>query len=124
MNLEAKKKEYQKILVEEYRLNHMEETEGLSNEEVALMCPISEDDITFLLENELMKIAASIKELEFEVTHCTQKLNDPRTFHEELPELRTDIREANKEIETLRKQYETLKKAISERKIDERGTNR
>lgn len=124
MNLEAKKEEYQKVLVEEYRLNHMEETEGLSNEEVALMCPISEDDITFLLGNELMKIAASIKELEFEVTHCTQKLNDPRTFHEELPELRTDIREANKEIETLRKQYETLKKAISERNIDERGTSR
>ena len=37
MNLEAKKKEYQKILVEEYRKSHMEETEGLSNDEIALM---------------------------------------------------------------------------------------
>ena len=49
MNLEAKKKEYQKILVEEYRKSHMEETEGLSNEEIALMGPISENDITFLI---------------------------------------------------------------------------
>ena len=95
MNLEAKKKEYQKILVEEYRKSHMEETEGLSNEEIALMCPISENDITF-----------------------------PNTYHEEWPELRADIREANGKIEILKGKYETLKKAISERNIDERGTSR
>ena len=67
MNLEAKKKEYQKILVEEYRLNHMEETEGLSNEEIALMCPISENDITFLMSKELMEIGLSIEEQEQEL---------------------------------------------------------
>lgn len=124
MNLEAKKKEYQKILVDEYRLTHMEETEGLSNEEIALMCPISEYDITFLIENELMKIDASIKEQEQEIIHCTKKINDPNTYHEEIPELRADIREANGKIEVLKEKYETLKKAISERNIDERGTSR
>ena len=64
MNLEAKKKEYQKILVEEYRKSHMEETEGLSNEEIALMCPISENDITFLISKELMEIGLSIEDQE------------------------------------------------------------
>ena len=122
MNLEAKKKEYQKILVEEYRKSHMEETEGLSNEEIALMCPISENDITFLMSKELMEIGLSIEDQEQEIMLCTKKINDPNTYHEELPELRADIREANGKIEILKGKYETLKKAISERNIDERGT--
>ena len=124
MNLEAKKKELQKLFVEEYRQSHMEETEGLSNEEVALMCPISEDDITFLLSNELIKIGLELKEQESEIIHCTKKINDPKTYHEELPELREDKREANRKIATLKVQYEALKKVISERNIDERGTSR
>lgn len=124
MNLEAKKKEYQKILVEEYRKSHMEETEGLSNEEIALMCPISENDITFLMSKELMEIGLSIEDQEQEIILCTKKINDPNTYHEELPELRADIREANGKIEILKGKYETLKKAISERNIDGRGTSR
>ena len=63
-------------------------------------------------------------EQEQEIILCTKKINDPNTYHEELPELRADIREANGKIEILKGKYETLKKAISERNIDERGTSR
>ena len=46
MDFEAKKKEYQGLLVEEYRMLHKEETDGLTDEEVALMNPLSDADIT------------------------------------------------------------------------------
>lgn len=124
MNEEIKKKEYQGLLVNEYRKSHLEETVNLTDDEVALMVPLRDEDIPFLVESDLLKIKTLIEEYETDIKHCTGKLNDPNTYHEELPELRADIRESSSKIFALKEKYTTLKNFINERNIDERGTSR
>ena len=72
MDFEAKKKEYQGILVEEYRMLHKEETDGLTDEEVALMNPLSEADITMLIADELNKMNIRIVELVHDINFCDE----------------------------------------------------
>lgn len=74
MDFEAKKKEYQGILVEEYRMLHKEETDGLTDEEVALMNPLSEADITMLIADELNKMNIRIVELVHDINFCDEKM--------------------------------------------------
>ena len=76
MTLEEKKQQYQKILVEEYRSSHPEETEGLTDEEVTLMNPITDADFTFLIGNELNNINKEIKSFSYnDVITKTIKIN-------------------------------------------------
>ena len=76
MTLEGKKQQYQKILVEEYRSSHPEETEGLTDEEVTLMNPITDADFTFLIGNELNNINKEIKSFSYnDVITKTIKIN-------------------------------------------------
>lgn len=124
MNEEIKKKEYQGLLVNEYRKSHLEETVNLTDDEVALMVPLRDEDIPFLVESDLLKIKTLIEEYETDIKHCTEKLNDPNTYHEELSELRADIRESSSKIFALKEKYTALKNFINERNIDERGTSR
>lgn len=124
MNEEIKKKEYQGLLVNEYRKSHLEETVNLTDDEVALMVPLKDEDIPFLIESDLLKIKTLIEEYETDIKHCTEKLNDPNTYHEELPELRADIRESSSKIVALKEKYTALKNFVNERNIDERGTSR
>ena len=64
MDFEAKKKEYQGILVEEYRMLHKEETDGLTDEEVAKIAKVIDADPEHLVEGDLRReVAMNIKRL-------------------------------------------------------------
>ena len=123
MDFETKKKEYQGLLVSEYRKLHKEETEGLTDEQVALMNPLSEADITMLIADELNKMNIRIVELVHDINFCDEKMKNPTTFHQEVMELRQDKIQAERELEDLRKKFDELKKVIGERN-NERGTSR
>ena len=123
MDFEAKKKEYQGILVEEYRMLHKEETDGLTDEEVALMNPLSDADITMLIADELNKMNIIIVELVHDINFCDEKMKNPNTFHQEVMELRQDKIQAERELEDLRIKFDELKKVVGDRN-NERGTSR
>lgn len=119
MDFEAKKKEYQGLLVEEYRMLHKEETD----EEVALMNPLSDADITMLIADELNKMNIRIVELVHDINFCDEKMKNPNTFHQEVMELRQDKIQAERELEDLRIKFDELKKVVGDRN-NERGTSR
>ena len=123
MDFEAKKKEYQGLLVEEYRMLHKEETDGLTDEEVALMNPLSDDDITMIIADELNKMNIRIVELVHDINFCDEKMKNPNTFHQEVMELRQDKIQAERELEDLRIKFDELKKVVGDRN-NERGTSR
>lgn len=123
MDFETKKKEYQGLLVEEYRKLHKEETDGLTDEEVALMNPLSEADITMLIADELNKMNIRIVELVHDINFCDEKMKNPNTFHQEVMELRQDKIQAERELEDLRIKFDELKKVMGDRN-NERGTSR
>lgn len=123
MDFEAKKKEYQGILVEEYRMLHKEETDGLTDEEVALMNPLSDADITMLIADELNKMNIRIVELVHDINFCDEKMKNSNTFHQEVMELRQDKIQAERELEDLRIKFDELKKVVGDRN-NERGTSR
>ena len=123
MDFEAKKKEYQGLLVEEYRMLHKEETDGLTDEEVALMNPLSDADITMLIADELNKMNIRIVELVHDINFCDEKMKNPNTFLQEVMELRQDKIQAERELEDLRIKFDELKKVVGDRN-NERGTSR
>lgn len=123
MDFEAKKKKYQGLLVEEYRMLHKEETDGLTDEEVALMNPLSEADITMLIADELNKMNIRIVELVHDINFCDEKMKNQNTFHQEVMELRQDKIQAERELEDLRIKFDELKKVVGDRN-NERGTSR
>lgn len=120
MTFEEKKKEYQRLLIEEYKTNHKEETEHLTDEEIALMNPLNEEDITMLMINELNDINKKIVELVSEINHCEAKLNDSKTFYQEKTELRQDKINAQNKLKELKRSFDELKEKIAVRNINER----
>lgn len=116
MTLEEKKREYQKILAVEYQKCHIEETEGLTLEEVALMNPLTEFDFKVFLAHELMELTLSIDEVQAEIDYNLEKINDPKTFHQDASECRSENALLKKELEDLRKEYDELRRLIPERK--------
>lgn len=122
MTLEEKKQQYQKILVEEYRSSHPEETEGLTDEMVALMNPISDFDFAFLIGNELSNINKEIVELMKDIRDTEERINTPGVHYQEITECRSDILCDNRRIAELKRQFDELKKILLERDInDERN---
>ena len=122
MTLEEKKQQYQKILVEEYRSSHPEETEGLTDEEVTLMNPITDADFTFLIGNELNNINKEIVELMKDIRDTEERINTPGVHYQEIIECRSDILYDNRRIAELKRQFDELKKILLERDInDERN---
>lgn len=122
MTLEEKKQQYQKILVEEYRSSHPEETEGLTDEEVTLMNPITDADFTFLIGNELNNINKEIVELMKDIRDTEERINTPGVHYQEITECRNDILYDNRRIAELKRQFDELKKILLERDInDERN---
>lgn len=109
MDLENKKRQYQRILIEEYRSMHPEETMNCTDEEVALMNPISNDDIYFLIVNELKEINKSILECIEDINYCKKVLGDSSTHHQIKTELKKDIVDDERELSVLRTEYENLK---------------
>lgn len=129
MTLEEKKQQYQKILVEEYRSSHPEETKGLTDEMVALMNPISDFDLAFLIGNELSKIKAEIDGLLEDIQYSESMINTIGTRYDVKAELQNDIvyarrrnAELEKKRESLQKQYDELRSIWFERENnDERN---
>lgn len=129
MTLEEKKKQYQKTLVEEYRSSHPEETEGLTDEMVALMNPISDFDFAFLISNELSEIKTEIDGLLEDIQYSESMINATGTRYDLKTELQNDIvyarrrnAELEKKRESLQKQYDELRSIWFERENkDERS---
>ena len=122
MTLEEKKQQYQKILVEEYRSSHPEETEGLTDEEVTLMNPITDADFTFIIGNELHNINQERVELMKDIRDTEERINTPGVHYQEITECRSDILYDNRRIAELKRQFDELKKILLERDInDERN---
>lgn len=122
MTIEEKKREYQNILTLEYKKFHPEETEGLTLDEIALMNPLTEFDFKVFLAHELMDLTLAIDETKADIKYNEEKIRDPKTFHQEVTECRSEIVLLEKELHELRKKYDDFKKLVSERENkDERS---
>ena len=118
MTLKEKNNEYQKILVDEYRNNNPEITEGLSDEEIALMNPITDYEFMVLLGNELNEINKEINELTQDIKDSEEKINNPETHYQEITECRSDIVHDKKKIMKLRCKFDNLKSILAERECN------
>ena len=122
MNLEEKTKEYQAMLVKEYRNTHPEETENLTDEEVALMNPITSMEFEMLISNELRAINTEITDLMADIKDTENEINDPKLNYQAKTEYRSDVVNDKRKIAELRKKYDNLKRILSERENkDERS---
>lgn len=119
MTLEEKKKQYQQMLVQEYRSSNPEETENLTDEEVALMNPITDYEFTFLIGNELNSINREIVELMEDIKHCEDRMNTLGIHYQEVTDCRSDIVYDERRLAELRQQFDTLKKVLLERKAED-----
>lgn len=119
MTLEEKKKQYQQMLVQEYRSSNPEETENLTDAEVALMNPITDYEFTFLIGNELNSINREIVELMEDIKHCEDRMNTPGIHYQEVTDCRSDIVYDERRLAELRQQFDTLKKVLLERKMED-----
>ncbi len=119
MTLEEKKKQYQQMLVQEYRSSNLEETENLTDAEVALMNPITDYEFTFLIGNELNSINREIVELMEDIKHCEDRMNTPGIHYQEVTDCRSDIVYDERRLAELRQQFDTLKKVLLERKTED-----
>lgn len=124
MTLEEKEREYQQILVEDYKRKHPDETEYLTNEEIVLMNPLSNSDFLYLVGLELDGINKEIVEVLEDIDYCNDKLNDVTTPSNEKPDLRRDIAYDNKKLNELRMKFDNLKGILLERQENERNGSR
>lgn len=115
MTLNEKTKEYQKILIDEYRKEHMEETENLTDEEVALMNPITNHEFTILLGNELKHINEEIVDLMQDIKACEERIKTPGVHYQEITECRGDIVYDQRKLQELREKFDNLKNVLLER---------
>lgn len=124
MTLEDKQKEYQKILVEEYKESHRDEVDYLTDGEIALMNPLSNSDFLYLVSLELDGINKEIVEVLDDIEYCNEILSDRTTPSNEKPDLRRDIINDNIKLNSLRMKFDNLKDILLERQEDERESSR
>lgn len=124
MTLEEKEREYQQILVEEYKKEHIDETEYLTNEEIVLMNPLSNSAFLSLIALDLDNINKEIVAVLEDIDYCNDKLNDITTPSNEKPDLRRDIAYDNKKLNELRMKFDNLKGILLERQENERESSR
>lgn len=124
MTLEDKQKEYQKKLVEEYKESHPDEVEHLTDEEIALMNPLSNSDFLYLVSLELDSINKEIVEVLDDIEYCNERLSDRTTPSNEKPDFRRDIINDNVKLNDLRMKFDNLKSILLERQEDERESCR
>ena len=113
-------KRVQKMLVDEYRLEHPEFSD-YSDEEIALINPVSEPDIISYIALEKMELQKSIRDIDKmidslkEDIHLSQeKIDDPKTFSQDRTEARRDIIDDNMRIVRLEDKKQKLLKRITE----------
>ncbi len=115
MDFETKKKEYKKILVDEYRMSHPKETEGLTDAEVELMNPITDADFDMFLFNELSALTAEITSLIEEHDNIEKLIKGKKICYVDIAEYRSELSQLIIQISKLRKQYDVLNKIYTER---------
>lgn len=113
-------KRVQKMLVDEYRLEHPEFSD-YSDEEIALINPVSESDIISYIALEKMELQKSIRDIDKmidnlkEDIHLSQeRIDDPKTFSQDRTEARRDIIDDNMRIVRLEDKKQKLLKRITE----------
>ena len=113
-------KRVQKMLVDEYRLEHPEFSD-YSDEEIALINPVSEPDIISYIALEKMELQKSIRDIDKmidslkEDIHLSQeRIDDPKTFSQDRTEARRDMIDDNMRIVRLEDKKQKLLKRITE----------
>lgn len=113
-------KRVQKMLVDEYRLEHPEFSD-YSDEEIALINPVSEPDIISYIALEKVELQKSIRDIDKmidslkEDIHLSQeRIDDPKTFSQDRTEARRDIIDDNMRIVRLEDKKQKLLKRITE----------
>lgn len=113
-------KRVQKMLVDEYRLEHPEFSD-YSDEEIALINPVSEPDIISYIALEKMELQKSIRDIDKmidslkEDIHLSQeRIDDPKTFSQDRTEVRRDMIDDNMRIVRLEDKKQKLLKRITE----------
>lgn len=113
-------KRVQKMLVDEYRLEHPEFSD-YSDEEIALINPVSEPDIISYIALEKMELQKSIRDIDKmidslkEDIHLSQeRIDDPKTFSQDRTEARRDMIDDNMRIVRLEDKKQKLLKKITE----------
>ncbi len=113
-------KRVQKMLVDEYRLEHPEFSD-YSDEEIALINPVSEPDIISYIALEKMGLQKSIRDIDKmidslkEDIHLSQeRIDDPKTFSQDRTEARRDMIDDNMRIVRLEDKKQKLLKRITE----------
>ena len=113
-------KRVQKMLVDEYRLEHPEFSD-YSDEEIALINPVSEHDIISYIALEKMELQKSIRDIDKmidslkEDIHLSQeRIDDPKTFSQDRTEVRRDMIDDNMRIVRLEDKKQKLLKRITE----------
>ena len=113
-------KRVQKMLVDEYRLEHPEFSD-YSDEEIALINPVSEPDIISYIALEKMELQKSIRDIDKmidslkEDIHLSQeRIDDPKTFSQDRTEARRDMIDDNMRIVRLEDKKQKLLKGITE----------
>lgn len=113
-------KRVQKMLVDEYRLEHPEFSD-YSDEEIALINPVSEPDIISYIALEKVELQKSIRDIDKmidslkEDIHLSQeRIDDPKTFSQDRTEARRDMIDDNMRIVRLEDKKQKLLKRITE----------
>lgn len=113
-------KRVQQMLVDEYRREHPE-LDSYSDEEIALMNPVTDTDIISYITLEKMRIQNGIVDIERmivglreDIELSLKRIDDPYTFGTDRTEARRDIVDDNINIARLEKQKEELLQKIAE----------
>lgn len=117
MNLEYINDLVQKQLIEAYKLQYPEDCAGLLDEQIKLMCPVSNGDIAIYISDLLTSILKEKKELELEEESLMQDLNETTglAHHEaekDLSYCRRKLKESNETIISLRNAFDEIKEGI------------
>lgn len=122
MTLNEKWSEYQKILIEEYRQKNPEETMGLDDKRVSLICPLTTFDFNSLLFQEMLIIKNQIDDYKEDIEFTENRLKQGNLHFQETTELRNDINDDLRNIAILKEKYNILKNLAIEREdLDERS---
>lgn len=122
MTLEEKWQQYQLILVDEYRKMHPEATDGLTNEDVALMNPLSDFEFTMFIQNELSSINEEMEEIKEEIEIIEKLMDEPGLHYQQKTEFRADRSDYRRKLQELEDKYASLKEFLAKRENkDERS---
>lgn len=117
----------QNKLVADYRKNYLWTTE-FSDEELALLCPVSDEDIKAFIVGKrsqvithMVEVDDKILDVKREIQDSQDVLDDPRSISEAQSEARRDISYANNKLRQLVEEKEKLFRVMVEFDVYERN---